>query len=234
METLFSNIEHIIASNPVLAFPAVFLAGILVSFTPCVYPVIPLTLGFIGARSAGSRWKGFTLSLVYVLGMAITYAVLGAVASLTGKFFGQVGSSPWSYLFVANICLLLGLSMLGVFNLPQISLVGNSAPGRGKGYLSVFLVGAVSGLIVGPCTAPVLASILVYVGTKQNLLYGFSLLFVFGYGVGFLMLVLGTFTGLLASMPKSGLWLERIKKFFGWILIFAAEYFLIKMGGLLV
>src|SRR3989338_11003481 len=117
---MFENIEQLIATNPLLAFVAVFAAGVLVSFTPCVYPVIPLTLGYIGARSAGNRWKGFTLSLVYVLGMALTYAVLGAFAALTGRLFGQISANPWTYFVVANMCLLLGFSMLGVFELPQI------------------------------------------------------------------------------------------------------------------
>ncbi len=235
MNTLFSNVDQIIRANPLLAFPAVFLAGVLVSFTPCVYPVIPLTLGYIGAKSAGSRWKGFTLSLVYVLGLALTYAALGAFAALSGKLFGQVGSSPWSYFAIANLCLFLGLSMLDVIRIPQISLAGGM-PGTAPkgGYLGAFVVGLFSGLICGPCTAPVLATVLVYVGSKQNVLYGFSLLFAFGYGVGFLMILLGTFTGLLSSIPRSGVWLERIKKAFGWGLIIAAEYFLIKMGGLLI
>ncbi len=231
---MFNNIESLIQSNPALAFIAVFLAGVAVSFTPCVYPVIPLTLGFIGARSAGGKWKGFFLSLIYVLGMATTYALLGAFASLSGKLFGEIGSSPVSYFIIANVCLVLGLSMLDVFQIPQISFVSLRLPQKKGGYFGAYVVGLFSGLIVGPCTAPVLAVILVYVGTKQNLLYGFSLLFAFGYGVGFLLILLGTFTGLLTSMPQSGVWLERIKKLFGWFLILAAEYFLIKMGGLLI
>ncbi len=226
------NIEHLIQVNPLLAFAAVFAAGVLVSFTPCVYPVIPLTLGVIGARSAGSRWRGFTLSLVYVLGMALTYAVLGAFAALSGKLFGRVGSSPVTYLIVANACLILGLSMLGVFELPQLALGGNYRLQGKSGALGVFVAGIFSGLIVGPCTAPVLATLLVFVGSRQNVLYGFLLLFAFGYGVGFLMILLGTFTGLLTSLPKSGAWLERIKKTFGWLLIFAAEYLFIKAGRL--
>jgi thiol:disulfide interchange protein DsbD len=217
-----------------LAFVAVFAAGVLVSFTPCVYPVIPLTLGYIGARSVGRRWKGFFLSLIYVLGIAITYALMGAFAALSGRLFGEIGSSPISYFIVANICLILGLSMLGVFELPQVSLNLNKTPHKREGYWGAFGVGVVSGLIVGPCTAPVLAAILLYVGTQKNVVYGFSLLFTFGYGVGFLLILLGTFAGLIASMPKSGRWLEITKKVFGWILILAAEYFFIKMGGLLV
>ncbi len=235
MDYLTQIIEQSIQTNPPLAFVAVFAAGVIVSFTPCVYPVIPMTLGFIGAKSAGSRWKGFALSLIYVLGMALTYASLGAFAALSGKLFGTVGSSPVSYFFLANICLLLGLSMLGVFSFPQISFISAGATSRRReGYLGAFLVGLLSGLIVGPCTAPALAVILVYAASKQNVLYGFWLLFVFGYGVGFLMILLGTFAGLLTSIPKSGRWLEIVKQSFGWVLILAAEYFLIQTGTLLV
>jgi cytochrome c-type biogenesis protein len=234
MEHLFDNIGQVMQANPALAFALIFLAGVGVSFTPCVYPVIPITLGYIGARSVGSRWKGFTLSLVYVLGMALTYAVLGVFAALTGRLFGQIGSSPWTYLFVAVVCLVLGLSMLGVFELPQISLAGKTPAlfhGK-KGYVGAFLVGVVSGLIAGPCTAPVLATVLVYVGSRQNVLYGFSLLFTFGYGVGFLMILLGTFTGHFSSLPKSGVWLDRVKKSFGVLLIVTAAALFLKTGGL--
>ena len=229
MNSWFDNLGPIIQSNPALAIALIFLAGVGVSFTPCVYPVIPLTLGYIGARSAGSRWKGFALSLTYVLGMALTYAVLGAIAALTGQLFGRISSSPWTYAVVAGMCLMLGLSMLGLFNLPQITL-GTSTQKK-KGYFGAFLVGIFSGLIVGPCTAPVLAVVLVYVSTQQNMLYGFTLLFVFGYGVGFLMILLGTFTGLLSSIPKSGAWLELVKKFFGLLLILTAVYLFVKTGG---
>ena len=89
-------------------------------------------------------------------------------------------------------------------------------------------------MVVGPCTAPVLATLLVFVGSQQNLLYGFTLLLAFGYGVGFLLIVLGTFAGLLTAMPRSGVWMERIKKGFGWLMLGVAEYFLILMGEALV
>jgi thiol:disulfide interchange protein DsbD len=233
VESLFANIEQIIQSNPLLAFLVVFAAGVIVSFTPCVYPVIPLTLGYIGAKGVGSRWKGFFLSLVYVLGIAVVYAVMGAFAALTGRLFGQIGSSPVSYFIIGNLCLLLGLSMLGVFHFPHISFHKKNHAAGGD-YWGAFVVGLFSGLIMGPCTAPVLAALLLYVGTKQNIVYGVSLLFVFGYGMGFLLILLGTFEGLLESLPKSGAWLEKVKKGFGWVLVFVAQYYFIKMGGLLV
>lgn len=234
MNSFLANIETLIQTNPLLAFVGVFIAGVLVSFTPCVYPVIPLTLGYIGARSVESRWKGFLLSLVYVLGMAITYAILGAFAALSGRLFGQVGSNPWIYFAVANVCLALGLSMFDVIRIPQLSLASYRPSQKGRGFWGAFLVGVFSGLIVGPCTAPVMAAILVYVASRQHVLYGFSLLFVFGYGVGFFLILIGTFAGLLSNLPRSGPWLERVKKGFGWVLILTAEYLFIKMGGLLV
>ena len=233
MNSLLSNIESLIQTNPLLAFAGVFLAGLLVSFLSCVYPVIPLTLVYIGARRAGNRWKGFLLSLVYVFGMAITYAILGAFAALTGRLFGQVGSNPWVYFAIANVCLVLGLAMVDVFQIPQISFAAR--PGqKGNGAWGAFTVGVLSGLIVGPCTAPVMATILVYVASQQNIPYGFSLLFVFGYGVGFLLILIGTFAGLLSSLPRSGPRLDKIKKGFGWVLILTAEYLFIKMGSFLV
>ena len=140
MTHFLDSIPQLIQTNPLLAFAAVFLAGVLVSFTPCVYPVIPLTLGYIGARSTGVRWKGFIISLIYVLGMAMTYAVLGAFASLTGKLFGQIGTHPFTYFVVANICLGLGLSMLGVFELPQISFI-KTPSGKKEGLWGAFWVG---------------------------------------------------------------------------------------------
>lgn len=222
MESYFENIGQIIQTNPALAVALIFLAGVGVSFTPCVYPVVPLTLGYIGARSAGSRLKGFSLSLVYVLGMAMTYAVLGAFAALTGRLFGQIGSSPWTYLLVGAVCLFLSLSMFGFVNIPQLSLTYQ--PAKKNGYVGAFIIGIFSGLIVGPCTAPVLAAVLVYVASQKNVLYGFTLLFTFGYGVGFLLILLGTFTGLLSSLPRSGAWLERVKQAFGWLLAAAALY----------
>lgn len=234
MPTDLSNIQTVIQHQPFYAFIAVYIAGVLVSFTPCVFPVIPLTLGVIGARSSDSRFRGLSHSLVYVLGMALSYAVLGVFASLSGQLFGQVSSNPWTYFVVGNVYLIFGLTMVSDKSSFQIKILPQRLQKKRKGIIGVFIMGALAGLIVGPCTAPVLAALLVYVGTQQNLLHGFSLLFVFGYGVGFLFIVLGTFTGLMASLPKSGEWLERVKKGFGFLLIFVAEYLFIKMGGLLV
>ncbi len=206
-----------------------FGAGVLVSFSPCVYPLAPITLSFIGVNSSGSKTKGFVFSCVYVLGLAVTYSCLGAFAALTGKLFGQIATSPISYLIAGNIFILFGLSFFGVFDLPGFGVYLQNKI-KINSLFTVFLLGMVSGLVVGPCTAPALGAILVFVATKQNLFYGISLLFAFAYGVGALLILLGTFGGILLGLPKAGSWLIKVKRVAGIILILAGEYFLIQAG----
>lgn len=204
-------------------------------FTPCVYPVAPITIAYIGAHCDGTRWKGFQLSLLYVLGMSITYTALGGVAALTGSLFGQLQTSPWAYFFLGNVCILMGISLLGVFKLPL------QTPGlvikllyrvKAKGTLGSFVVGVMSGLVVGPCTAPVLAVLLSFVATRANPVLGMSLLFVFSLGMGTLLILLGTFAGLLSSLPKSGPWMQKINLLSGWVLLAMGEYLLVNAGML--
>lgn len=233
MEGFFELFKYYLESGQAFAYIIALLAGILTSFTPCVYPVIPITIGYIGANAAGSKGIGFLLSVSYVIGIAVTYSILGSIAALTGKIFGQASTSPISYFIVANLCILLGVSMLGVFNIPIPSfLTGLRPKAKGQGIFAAFFVGLASGLIMGPCTAPVLAVILAYVATRQSLIYGASILFTFALGMGVFLILLGTFTGLIVSMPKAGPWLERVKKVFGWVLVFAGEYFLVMAGRL--
>jgi thiol:disulfide interchange protein len=134
-------------------FLGAFAAGVLVSFSPCVYPLLPITIGYIGSSSQKDKFHAFLLSLIYVLGMAITYSVLGVFASLTGKIFGQISSHPASYFVIGNICIIFGLSMLGLFELHMPEFFLNKMMKRRKSKLSVFLLGVTSGLIVGPCTS---------------------------------------------------------------------------------
>jgi thiol:disulfide interchange protein DsbD len=218
--------------NP-LEIVLAFGAGMLVSFSPCVYPLLPITVGYIGASAQKDKFHAFLLSLIYVLGMAITYCILGVFASMTGKIFGQISASPISFFIIGNICIIFGLSMLGVFELHMPNFFLNKAKNP-KNKISVFFLGLTSGLIVGPCTAPVLGAILVYVATKQNLLYGIMLLFSFAYGMGSLLILAGTFSGVLVNMPKSGKWMYTVERLGGVLLILAGEYFLVKMGGALV
>jgi thiol:disulfide interchange protein DsbD len=222
IENLINNLSLYLQDSLFLAFLAAYLGGLVISFTPCTYPLIPVTVGFIGAQSSSSKLRGFFLSLFYVGGLAF-------------KLFGQMQTTPWTYFIMGNLCLIMGLSMLDVFSislpLPQ-KLIKISANSNKKGFLSSFLVGIVSGVVIGPCTTPVLAVLLGYVAVKTNVLLGMTLLFVFAFGMGTLLIIVGTFAGVIAALPRSGVWMTKIKFIFGLILIGAAEYFLYTAGVL--
>jgi len=232
MDNFINGLSAYLQGASYLAFFAAYLGGVLVSFTPCVYPIIPITVAYIGAHGSASKMKGFVLSVIYVLGMSLTYTALGAIAALSGRLFGQIQTNPWTYFIVANICILMGLSMLEVFTLPvRVPGFLSRVQPRKKGIAGSFFIGAVSGLVMGPCTVPVFAALLSYVATSQNLILGMGLLFVFAFGMGTLLILIGTFTGLLTGMPKSGAWMVRITRLSGWLLLAVGEYFLIKAGG---
>ena len=243
MSDIAANLQQYLSAGSLLAYPAAFLAGLLISFTPCVYPIIPIQLGFIGGRvaaantegigSRGANGRGFKLSVLFVTGMALVYAALGAFASLTGTLFGIWAASPWTYVIVGNIVLLLALSMLDVFTLPTPQFLTKWNPERkGNGYVAALLVGASSGLVVGPCTAPALGAALAYVGAQGSVVFGTTILFTFAFGMGALMIVLGTFGG--ALLPRSGMWMVKVKKAFGVVMIVVAEYMLLEAGKRLI
>lgn len=234
MQNLISSLPDYLQGGSLLAYPAAFVGGLLVSFTPCVYPVIPVTMGYIGSRSRGSRGRGLVLSLAYVVGMAITYAALGGIAALSGRVFGSVTAGPVPHLVVGVLCTFFALSLFDLVRIPLPSFRGTArAPDGSGGVFGAAGVGMASGLVVGPCTAPVLGALLLYVGSRQDLAYGMSLLFVFALGMGFLLVLLGTFSGILAGLPKSGRWLLLVKRGFGVLLIVAGGYSLLQAVKLL-
>jgi len=204
----------------------------LASFTPCVYPLIPVVATYIGSKAVGGKGKVslFWLCLSYVIGMSVVYSSLGIIAALTGSLFGRISTNPWSYFVVANVFILLGLNVLEVIPLPVLA-PGNVSRG---GVMGAFLVGATSGLVTSPCTTPVLGAVLLFVSRTQNVVWGGVLLFSFSLGMGFLLLIVGLFSGLMVSLPRPGRWMELIKKFFGFALLGIGEYFLIKMGQMLM
>ena len=228
LDNLISNLSGYIEGSAVLAFVAAYLGGLVISFTPCTYPLIPVTVGFIGAQGAGSKMRGFLMSVFYVTGMALTYAALGAVAALSGRLFGQMQTTPLIYFIMANICLVMGLSMLDVFkiSLPVPKKLLTYSGGGKKGFVPSFLLGAASGFVIGPCTAPALGVLLGFVALKTKVWMGIMLLFVFAFGMGTLLILVGTFAGLISSIPRSGVWMTYVTRVFGVILIGAAEFFL--------
>jgi len=227
--------SHLQAGSPV-AYAIAFLGGLATSFTPCAYPILPVTVGYLGSRAAGSRGGTVLLSAAYALGMALTYAALGMAAALTGQVFGEATAHPLSYLVAGNVCILLSLALFDVFQVPTPAFFSrlSGAGSRSGGAGGAFLVGAVSGIIVGPCTAPVLGGVLLYVGSRGNPLFGATLLFTFALGMALPLVALGTFGGLLGRLPRSGAWLVRVKKGFGVVLLLAGEYLLLEAGKRLI
>ena len=202
-----------------------FAAGVLLSFTPCVYPLIPISVGFITAGAEGSRMKGFILSLAFVSGVAATYSALGLIASLTGTIFGAISAHPVSHIAAGVVIMLFGLSMLELFNIRLPSVTQKPATKKHT-FVSAFALGLVSGLIVYPCLTPALGSILVYLATRKNIVYGSTLLIAFAYGMGLILILAGTFSSLLAALPKFGKWMLIIKKFCAIVLIVFGLYFI--------
>ena len=164
MDELISKFDYYLQFSPLLAILLAYLAGVVTSFTPCVYPVIPITVGFIGAQGANSKSRGFFLSLFYVLGLAVVYSSLGAFAALTGRLFGSLSTSPLAYFMAANICIFFGLSMFDVIIIQAPSFIRNHqfTGGKSRGIISAFFFGAISGFVIAPCTAPVLGTLLAF------------------------------------------------------------------------
>lgn len=218
--------------NPsMLSIPMAYLGGVLASLTPCVYPMIPIVLGVIGASTIDKRTKGFTLSLSYALGLSLVYASLGVFASMTGRFFGEVATSPWSYLIFGNLCIILSFWMMDWINIPLFSSRKTSYK---KGHIGVFITGVLSGFVAAPCISPVLAGLLIYVANTKDALLGGSMLLSFSFGMSTLLIVIGTFSGIAKSLPKPGKWMIWVKRVLALALFGFGEYFLIKAGGLLI
>lgn len=236
MGALLSSFQSYLQGGSPLAYAVAFLGGILVSFTPCIYPVLPVTVGYIGSRSGGSRRRSFLLSAAYAVGMALTYAALGMAAGLSGSVFGEATAHPLSYLLLGNVCILFALSLFDVFHFPIPAMFSRSgaSPEKDRGAAGALVVGLLSGLVVGPCTAPVLGGLLLYVGASGHPLFGATLLFTFALGMGLPVVALGTFAGLLANLPKAGGWTVKVQRGFGVLLLLAGEYLLLEAGKRLV
>jgi len=236
MGALISSFEGYVQAGSAIAYLAAFLGGVLTSFTPCTYPVLPVTVGYLGSRGNRSRARTIAVSVSYALGMSLTYAALGMLAGLTGSVFGEVAAHPLSYILVGNVCILLSLSLFDVLVLPIPAVLSRAGVGSGgaSSFGGAFLVGVGSGVVVGPCTAPVLGALLLYVGSSGHPAFGATLMFTFALGMSLPIVLLGAFAGLLAALPRSGRWLVRVKQGFGVLLLLAGEYLLLEAGKRLV
>ncbi|MEP6492004.1 MAG: cytochrome c biogenesis protein CcdA [bacterium] len=232
-------------SSPLRAIPAVFLGGVLTSLTPCVYPMIPITAAIVGGTSVGEgatgatrppRWRPALLTLTYVFGLALVYSALGLFAGLSGTLFGSVSTNPWLYFTMSNLLLIAALAMLDVLpvRVPTAILERAATAGTAGRASGAFTMGAMSGLVAAPCSAPVMAAVLTWVSTTKSAGLGFLYLFVFSLGMCTLLVVVGLSSGAIARLPRAGMWMVWIKRFFALVMIGVAEYYLVKMGQLII
>ncbi len=204
----------------------IFLAGLALNLTPCVYPLIPITIGYFGGQAEGKTSRLFLLGVLYVLGMAITYSVIGVVTSLSGAVFGTLLQNPIVIIGIVLLFVVLALSQFGVyeFKLPD-SLVAKAGGAKGGAY-GAFFMGLTMGIVAAPCIGPFVLGLVTYVAAKGDPYYGFLMFFVLAVGLGFPYLLLAIFSGKIKNLPRAGIWMEGVKHMFGFLLIGMAFYFL--------
>ena len=238
----FTTLRDTLSGNPALAIPLVFAGGVLTSLTPCIYPMIPITAAIVGSSEAGvegsgasrTRWRPLGLTLTYVFGLALVYSALGLFAGLTGTLFGTVSTNPWLYFLMANVLILAALAMLDVVpvRVPSVLLSRASSAGTAGRYSGALVMGALSGLVAAPCSAPVMAAVLTWVSTTHSATLGFVYLFVFSLGMCTLLVVVGLSSGSLTRLPRAGVWMVWVKRLFALVMLAVAEYYLVKGGQL--
>ncbi|HEX4681711.1 MAG TPA: cytochrome c biogenesis protein CcdA [Gemmatimonadaceae bacterium] len=231
-----------LSGNPLKALPFVFAGGVLTSLTPCIYPMIPITAAIVGGTSVADttlkapRWRPLLLTLSYVFGLALVYSALGLFAGMTGTLFGSVSTNPWLYFAMANLLLLAALAMLDVLpvQVPSAILARASSAGAAGRLSGAFTMGAMSGLVAAPCSAPVMAAVLTWVSSTKSAALGFIYLFVFSLGMCTLLVIVGLSSGSIARLPRAGMWMVWVKRIFALVMVGVAEYYLVKMGQLIL
>ena len=222
----------IIEHGLIYAMAAFFIIGLALNLTPCVYPVIPLTVSYFGGQSGRSRGSSFVAALFYLLGIALSFALLGILSGLAGKQWGFLFQSPWFVAAIVTIILLMAASMFGAFEISVPTALLTRFGGAREGVAGALIMGLTVGVIIAPCAAGIIIGLVGLVAKLGLVAKGGLLFFVMGLGLGLPYLVLATFSGLLDRLPQSGVWMLWIKKFFGFLLIGVALYFITPQLGL--
>jgi thiol:disulfide interchange protein DsbD len=208
-----------------LTFLLVFVGGLALNLTPCIYPLIPITISYFGGQAEGKKGGVVLHSFIYVLGMAMTYSILGVVAAFTGSLFGVALTYPPVLIAIALVMVALSLSMFDVYEFRMPAFLNKAAGTSKKGFFGSFFMGLTVGIIAAPCIGPFVLGLLTYVGNQKNVVLGFSLFFVLAMGLGVPFLLLGIFSGSINKIPRSGAWMVWVRRIFGFILIAMALYF---------
>lgn len=226
---LIDRLQSALAGNIFFAFLISFLAGVLTSFTPCIFPMIPITISILGHDAEkNSRAENLLRSILYVLGIAFTYSILGVLAALTGSLFGNALSNKYVLIGMVLLFFTMALSMWGLFELQVPAFIRNKfGVGRSHhSYFGIFVTGLFAGIVASPCVGPVLVSILSYVSTTKNAVLGFGLLFTYAIGLGLIFIAIGLFGQFLSLLPRSGAWMNKIKFVLGFLMVLTGVYYL--------
>ncbi|NNG27752.1 MAG: thioredoxin fold domain-containing protein [Ignavibacteriaceae bacterium] len=207
----------------------VFVGGLALNLTPCVYPLIPITIGYFGGQSEGSTGRLAMMGLLFMFGMAATYSIIGVVTALSGAIFGALLQNPIVILIVVAILLGLSLSMFGLYEFKLPDSMVAKAGGAKAGMFGAFFMGLTMGIVAAPCIGPFVLGLVTYVATKQDPYFGFLMFFVLALGLGFPYLFLAIFSGKIKNLPRAGEWMDSVKHIFGIILVGMALYFLLPL-----
>lgn len=225
-----SDIQETFESRGMLlTLLAVFVLGLALNLTPCVYPLIPITIGYFSSQQ-GKGANRVLLSILYVLGIAVTYSALGVTSALSGRLFGAWLQSSAVLIFFALLMVALASSMFGLWDIRVPQFIMSRSGGK-AGYAGALTMGLLAGIVAAPCVGPFVISLIALVSQSGSVGIGFTLFFVLALGLGVPYLILGFFSSAANSMPRSGPWLDQIKKAFGFILIAMAFYFLRPVVG---
>jgi cytochrome c-type biogenesis protein len=250
MDQLAHSLESLLEAGSfggaLLALGLAYLGGVLSSLTPCIYPMIPITIGVVGGIQTHHEERNprgiFMRGLAYVFGMAIIYSFLGVLAGLTGRVFGSMTNTWGWYLGLSLLMTFSSLMMMDVFRFdPQalldrmkrsMGLSGGSKLNTEKEatLLGAFVLGASSGFIAAPCTTPVLSAILGYIAQTQSVILGLGLMVFFAFGLGTILIAIAAFAGTLRRLPRAGAWMNRVKILSGLLILAFAMYLMFKAG----
>lgn len=202
----------------------VFLGGLALNLTPCVYPLIPITISYFGGKSERIRGHTIVHGIVYIFGLAMTNSLLGLSAALSGGMLGFALQNPFVLIFVAAVMVFMGLSFFGLWEIRLPAWLTRVASKGYAGFFGTFFMGLTLGIIAAPCLGPFILGLLLWVGQMGDPLLGFLFFFVLSVGLGLPLSVLAIFSGAIARLPKSGDWMLWVRRLMGWVLIGMAVY----------
>lgn len=225
MDGLLQALETALESSSWLVVPLVFVGGAATGMNPCVYPTIPVIIGYISGQKSQTKLRGLLLALAFVLGLAITYVILGATIGFLGSVLG-LSRSVWMYI-VAGVCIVVGLNMAGLLPLDFSTFApGQSRWAQMSGFAGAILLGMMFGLVASPCAMPILTLILAMIASKGQVAYGSLLMFTYAIGHGLPLIIIGTVAGALASLERFTKYSVTIQRVGGWLLIAVGGYFI--------